>query len=151
MGLKKIVKKGISFGFQPKRWFGVDHVAANGKICTSLVADMLIQDQKTAQPDLAADEEFTKDPSALRARQQLAIGLMGLYFISGLSGVGYTLYLWLAKGFFLPGSVSLVLSLVLFSYVLREFMVYGQIRCGGGRLPLKKLLYKLFSKKCVNS
>lgn len=150
MGLRNVVKKGLAFGFQPKRWFGVDHITQNGKICTTLVTDILAEGQKAAQPDAeakAAAEALSKDPHALQARQKLAVGLMAFYFISGCSGLGYTLYLWWVKAFFLPGSVSLVLSLVLFSYVLREFMVYGQIRCGGERLPLKRLLHKLFFKK----
>jgi len=143
MGLKAVIKKGFSFGFQPKRWLGVDQVAAQGETCLKLVKDMLKPGEK---PEVTEVETMTAT-----ARQKLALALWTSYLFSGVCGFVYACYLVLSKALFLPASVMFIVSLLLFVYALREFMVYGQMRCGGEALPLKALIKKLFVISKVSS
>lgn len=150
MGIKSTLKKGISFGFQPKRWFGVEQVKANGKVCTDLAQGLLAKHEKTSEQLQVAEKlaaEIQNNPPALLMRKRLALVLMLLYLAAGFAAIGYAVFLWLVKSFILPGSVSFVLSFLLFSYSVREFMVYAQICCANGeKLPLKILIRRMLAR-----
>jgi len=143
VGIKSAIKKTFSSGFQPKRWFGVDHVKANGKICVDLVSDLIATPKKSEDKIEALKIEgrnLQNDPNALRFRKYLALGLTFFYLLACFGSIFYGIYLISAKSFILPGCVSLVVSFLLFSYSLREFMAYAQIRSGSVKLPLKMLI-----------
>lgn len=153
MGFKQVIKKGVSFGFQPKRWLGVDHVASHGKACMDLAKKLL--DTKV-EPEVQAQQQaeaqaLLQDQAALSSRARLAVALLTGYALAGTAGIAYAVFLVFIKFLLLPASVMLMVSLILFVYAVQEFMVYGQIRCGGQRLPLKTLISRLMLHRKASS
>lgn len=143
MGIRSTIKKGISFGFQPRRWFGVEHVKANGKICVDLLNDLVSETKRSEATGLSSKteaEDIQKNPKALKFRQRLALCLTCLYTLAAIGAVLYGLNLIVVKSFILSGCVCFILSFLFFIYSLREFMVYAQIRSGLVKRPLKALI-----------
>ncbi len=144
MGLFKTVKKGISSGFSPKRWVGLEHVKANGKIVMDLAKDLVddkskstaVKDKRQASWDLMTPKEFA-------ARKRSAVVFMVVYVLVGVSLIGYAWYLWFSKSLILPGCISFTMALLVFIYSLRELMVYVQIRLQRSHLKLKDLFVHL--------
>lgn len=153
MGLKQIVKKGVSIGFQPKRWLGVEQVASHGKTCLSLMKELLEPTvSPEAQAQLAQDATaLQQDREALTARAKLASKLAIGYAFAGVLAFGYAFMLVIGKSLFLPAAVTAMVAMILLVYALREFMVFGQIRCGGARLPLRALIQKLLTLRKASS
>ena len=142
MGLRQVIKKGISFGFQPKRWIGLDQVKTNSKVCVDLVSDLISKEKfdERHQNDLRKERLLGQQMSAseLISRKRLALGMVLLYLVGGLGFIGYALYLGLNKSLWMPSCMSFLVSFLILTYALRELMVYGQIRAKR-RITLKEL------------
>lgn len=144
MSFIKTIKKGVSKSFQPARWVGLEHIKANGKICADLVTDLVSSEkhkefyQREKQKALLLKEQMTS--RELSSRMKLALILVFFYLLGGLGLLGYAYYLGAIKSFYLPAVMSMIVALLVFTYSLRELMVYGQIRAKRSRITLKELI-----------
>lgn len=146
MGFGNFIKKSMRSGFQPTRWLGSDEVKTRGQQLGQMMKELasppaLNESQQLKQQAMATLLQTNVQERGLRLR--LALVLIFLYSLMGIVFLGYSAYLFVAKQFFLPGAVTIMISLLLFVYSFREFMVYGQLRLGVARLPLKTMLLKL--------
>jgi hypothetical protein len=146
VGFGNFIKKSMRSGFQPTRWLGGDEVKTRGQQLGQMMKDLASppvpnESQQLEQQAQASLLQSNAQERGLRLR--LALVLMVFYSLVGIAFVGYSAYLFVAKQFFLPAAVTLMMSLLLFVYSFREFMVYGQLRLGVARLPLKILILKL--------
>ncbi len=140
MGLFKTMKKGLSSGFSPKRWVGLEHVKANGKIVADLAKDLVEDKSKSS----ALKEKYqaswdSMTPKEFAARKRFAVVFMVVYVLVGISLIGYAWYLWFSRSLILPGCISFAMALLVFTYSLRELMVYAQIRLQRKHLKLRDL------------
>lgn len=150
MGIKKVVKKGLSMGFQPKRWLGLDHVKSNGKLCSDLVHDLLAKKKSPEQLKQEAEEkrlEQKMTKAELQSRKKIALSLTVFYGLLSIGLLIYAVYLWFSKTLILPGCMSFIVSLLVLVYGLREFIVFGQIHFDYRRLSLSKLIHLFINGK----
>lgn len=140
MGLKRIIKKGVTSGFQPKRWVGLEHVKENGKLCAGLVKEYFSEDEKAK---LRREEAEAMTLKQVQSRKKTAVFLSIAYCILAVLLVGYAFYLWFAVHFLLPGAMSMIIAFLLINYSLRELMLYTQIRLKAKRISLKNLFHYL--------
>ncbi len=154
MGLRSVVKKGVSLGFQPKRWLGLEHVKSNGKVCKDLLTGFFDKEKseqalRQEQEDRKLEQQMTA--SDLESRKKLALGLMSFYGLVSLGLFIYTGYLWFAKALILPGCMPVIIGLLVVVYALREFIVFGQIHFKRKRLGLSELCRLLFGASSMKS
>jgi len=150
MGLFRVVKKGfsfvgkgLSFGIKPKKWMGYDHVKGNARICSDLAQDMIDSVNRSGGEEVKRVQAQMTE-SELQARKKLALGLVAFYGAGWIGAIGYTFYLLFSRVMILQGIMSLIISFLVLSYLLRELMVYGQICARRDRLVLKELFYFIF-------
>ncbi len=153
MGVKTVIKKGLSLGFQPKRWIGLEHVKSNGKVCKDLVGDLLSNDKsddrlkKEDQEEKAFLKNMTK--AELKSRKQLALVLVGFYSLVSVCLFSYSGYLWFAKSLILPGAMPIIVGFLVLVYALREFLIFGQLQFNRKRLSISQLVNLLLKAKNI--
>lgn len=141
----KVIKKGLAMGFAPRRWLGSEQVSKQGKVCVELARELAPDTEEL----LAKHRSKASMQSTCRRRSRSILILCLCYFWMGLGFISYSFFLWMIKGFFLAGVVSLMISLLLLSYFVREGMLYMQIRTKRNRITVKdflKFLFKGFSR-----
>lgn len=137
MGLRTVLKKGLSKGFEPKRWVGLEHVKSNGKLCVSLVNEYFSKGSNEEEKLEELPSSMSSDE--IKKRKKIAFYLSLSYFVLSLSAVAYALYLWFSDSFILAGCMSNIIAFLLANYSLRELMLYAQIRLGVKRVSFKNL------------
>lgn len=142
VGVRKALKKGLSWGFSPKKWIGVDHVRSQGKICKDL-AKGLVSDKKSFIEGLAArkaQQEPKLTPAEQKKRKLASLLLIVTYVILAMLALGYAWYLGMGKSLWLAGLVSVAIALLLLTYSLRELVLYAQLRLRRNRVQVKEVL-----------
>lgn len=150
MGVKKVIKKGLTFGFQPKRWIGFGQIKKDGKVCADLVNGFLAKEKSPSQLKQEAEEDRQSSrmsDAELQSRKKLALGLVAFYLLLSFGLFCYMGYLWFSKSLILPGCMSFIVGLLVIVYALREFIIFGQIHFDRKRLSLTQLLRLLLKLK----
>lgn len=75
-------------------------------------------------------------PEKIVRVKRSALLMFFFYIFLGVGLFADALFLFMKKGLILAGSVPLMLAFLLFSYGLRELMVYAQLRLQRNRLTL---------------
>lgn len=138
MGLYSTLKKGLSWGFAPKRWVGLEQVKANGKICSQLAKGLFARHYDSTASNAIAHSQF-------QPKKYKLFVLISVYSLSAIGSVVYAGYLFFNKGFFLPGLVSLALMFLFISYGIRELIIYAQFKRGRNHFRFREL-FKILLK-----
>lgn len=132
MGLRQALKKGVSWGFAPKRWTGASQVKENAKLCKDLLQNLteLGNTNHTAQ---------NSEPHAMR-HPKIQVTLICLYLLLTFCFLGYSLYLFCETQLYLAGCVAIGISILVLSYGVRELVAYAQHRLGKNKIGRRELL-----------
>lgn len=135
MGLRHALKKGLSWGFAPKRWIGLDYVKSNSQVCSSLAKDIIHASKKKP-----ADNTEPQDLESTKSRKGIAIVLMAAYLILSVFFVWYAGYMFFNKNYVFSGFVTLGIAGLLITYLVRELLIYAQLQLKRNKLTLKELV-----------
>ena len=142
MAIRRLIKRGLSFGFQPRRWIGLDTIKSNGRVCSKLLSEYVSEFSGKKDNSNLLIEEL--DKPSIQHRQRLAICFIILYLLLTVGFVVYAVYLWLGKSFIVPSLMSFLMAFLVLTYALREFMIYSHLRLNGRKIKLSSLFYYLF-------
>lgn len=132
MGIRNIVKRGVSGGFSPTRWMSVESIRENGHFIGELFRTVFYRKNKKDNPlkkksfdEVMQHYNMTEKDLEMRMRksQLLILFCLGL----GVLVLGYMIYLFIDDQL-LAGFICLMLSFVMFSYVFREHFNLFQMR-----------------------
>ncbi len=129
MGVKKVIKKSFTAGFNPKRWVGVDHIKDNGRVIGHLFTSLFKQESKKVKPESfeAAKARLNLTEADLQKRVQQGKYVIIFCLFAALLAFAYMIYL-VMHHFYLPGIVTLMISLLALVYAYREHFNIFQIK-----------------------
>ena len=132
MGIRNIVKRGVSGGFSPTRWMSVESIKENGHFIGELFQAVFYRKksknealQKKSFEEVMQHFKMTEKDLEMRMRKSrlLILFCLGL----GILVLGYMAYLYI-DGQLLAGTICLMLSFVMFSYAFREHFNLFQMK-----------------------
>ena len=129
MGFFSTVKKGLTFGIKPKKWIGTDSLKRNGKDIVQMYQQLVEK-----KPTSDRRENFSECmqryglseadvQKRMKKSQRTAYGFLAV----GGAALVYAIYWW-TQGRFLPGILSIVMTLLLSAHAFREHFNYFQIK-----------------------
>lgn len=144
MGIRSAIKKGLSNGFQPKRWFGVEQFQKNTKYCQTLISSISPESTgKSTVTENSIPPSFSDKDK--KNRSLLAIALLVIYLIAMTATLIYAVILTTQSRWFFS-AFTLLITFLISTHALRELMTYAQLKFPESKVTLKNLYQHLRKK-----
>jgi len=115
------------FNFYPQRWFAIEEIKANTKAVISAYKGLFGKRKYQVEDFSSAVQRLGLTEETLKKQQQNFLYFSLFYLFLGIGLGGYALYLLFERNLTLAFFVSLIMSILMFSYAFKEHFWYMQI------------------------